>query len=833
MKITGFYLDCAPVKENFRSRVSENAQPKISWRVFSAKSGAKQASFRLTAGGFDTGWVDTDEQSFVLPENTLERGVKTEIGVIVRDNFGEECEKSSFFVFNGEKEWTAAWIGDKEGAQTPVYFRKKFFLPEKPKAARMYHTGLGYASVRVNGEYTDDARLDPAFTDYSKRVPYVFTPEIEKMLHAGENEILSVVAPGWRVLEGALPPGRVCPFNGSMVFSATIEWQDSRGVWHAVETDETWEACDGPLTEALIYGGTKYDAGIDEASNARGVKIMKAPGGKPEVMTVPPIRIMGVNRPVAVWPDGEDAAILDFGKNLAGVLRVPIKKGEKGDKIVLTHTEELTEDGKLFKDTLRGARAQDEYVFSGDERDVSVFEPVFTFHGFRYARAEGIKNIESLFDIEAVELRTDADKKLFFTCGNPLLTRIHEISRATEYANQQSILTDCPQRDERMGWLNDATVRFDATSYQSDMGAFFKKVVRDICDVQEEDGTIGCTAPFMWGNRPADPVCTSFLLAGLQAYMHNGNIAIVKEAYPAWVKWEEYLLSRSENYIVDYSYYGDWAGPVGSCVPEPSGVPGARSAVTPGLYMSTCFSYFNLKLLEKFAAALGLEEDAKKHAETAVKVRNAILDKFYNAETGVFAEGSQGAQAFALLLEIAPEPEKTALRMHEAVVKTGYRITTGNLTTRYLVEMLSVHGYLEDAWKLMTSREYPSLGYMIDQEATTVWERFELMKNAAMNSHCHPMYGAVAYWLYAYLIGIRPVEPAWKTCLIQPYMPENLSSAQATVDTPYGEVSVRWTKRYGARHLQAQIPFGMKAKIVFCGKEFDADSGFFTVSIPE
>ena len=833
MRITGFYLDYAPVGEDFRSRVAESASPVVSWRVFSGKQGAKQAAFRLTAGEFDSGWVETDEQSLRLPQNTLPEGEKTVIALSVRDNFGRTSETAETYVYNGHKEWNAPWIGDEEKGETPVYFRKKFTLPEKPKAARMYHSGLGYASVYVNGASADDARLDPAFTDYAKRVPYVFTPDMEKMLASGENEILCIVAPGWRRLGGELPPGRVCLFHGSIQMTLCLEWQDANGNWHTVMTDDTWEAGDGPISGATIYGGCVYDANIDKMTNVRRAKLFDAPGGKMEVMTVPPVRCKAEHQPAAVWPDGENSMVIDFGQNLAGVVIVPLKKSAKGKKIVLTHTEELTEDGKLFRDTLRGAKAEDEYIFSGDERDLDVFEPAFTYHGFRYAKIEGVDCVSDLWKVKAVELRTDADKKTFFVCGHPLVNRIHDICIATERANQHSILTDCPQRDERMGWLNDATVRFEATPYQSEMGAFFKKVVRDIIDVQDDAGAIGCTAPFLWGNRPADPVCSAFLVAGMQAYMHAGNIDIVKEAYPAWAKWEEYLLSRSENYIVDYSYYGDWAGPVGSCVPEPSGVPGARSAVTPGTFMSTCYSYMNLVMLQKFALALGLDDDAKKHAETARKVKNAILDKWYNAETGAFCEGSQGAQAFALFIGISPDPKKTAARMHDAVVKTNYKITTGNLTTRYLVEMLSAHGYLEDAWKIVTSREYPSLGYMIDQEATTVWERFELMKNAAMNSHCHPMYGAVAYWLYAYLIGIKPIEPAWKTCLIQPYLPENLSSAQATVDTPYGEVSVRWTKRYGARHLQAQIPFGMKAKIVFCGKEFDADSGFFTVSIPE
>ena len=835
--ITGISIDHARVRPGRQGHLTGEARPVISWAARSNRPGDTQAAYRISAGKWDSGWVRSAENSARLPEGTLRRGERTDIRLRIRSLQGDISPEYTDWICDARIDWDAKWIAAAEMQRDrPMYLRRSFRVPGSVRAARLYACGLGYHELSVNGAQVDGARLDPANVDYSKRVQYAMFPDIAALLRAGENEICAIVAPGWRdntaIHQQEGVENRHYSFEGPLEFSAILEIETADGETIRIQTDESWQAGAGPVTYANIFNGETYDANVD-AYYAPAVEVA-APGGSIEPMLIPPVTEHALRAPVAAWPDGDDAVILDFGQNLAGVVRVPLPGNlKKGRKLALTHTEELTEDGRLFRDTLRVARQEDIYIASGDGRDLSVWQSRFTYHGFRYARLEGVDPGFDPQSVRAVELRTDVDSRSSFTCGNALITRIHDNCVATERANIHSILTDCPQRNERLGWMNDATVRFEETPYNFDVGALFPKVVRDLIDAQSEDGAITCTAPFVWGNRPADPVCSSFLVAGYEAAMHTGNLDIVREAYPAFCAWEKCLLNHSDDYIVNYSYYGDWAGPADCCVPGNGVDPGAPSAVTPGIFMSTGYSYLNCRLLARFASWLNMPCERKKWLDTAERVKAAIMDKWYDASTGSFATGSQACLAFALWLGIAPDPERTAARLHAAVEEAGWRLTTGNLCSRYIMDALTENGYLETTWRLMTREDYPSIGYMIQQEATTVWERFELMKAPGMNSHNHPMYGAVDYWMYAHLAGIKCTGTGWKRFSVKPYLPEKLMSAQASVDTPLGEISLRWTKRYGGKHLQLNVPFGAEAEIDFCGIKKTVGSGFHTISVEE
>jgi alpha-L-rhamnosidase len=382
-----------------------------------------------------------------------------------------------------------------------------------------------------------------------------------------------------------------------------------------------------------------------------------------------------------------------------------------------------------------------------------------------------------------------------------------------------------------MGWMNDATVRFEETPYNFDIGQMFPKVVRDIVDAQSPDGAITCTAPYVFGARPADPVCSSFLVAGDMALMHTGNNEIIREAYEKFKAWEDFLLEKSDGYIVNYSYYGDWAGPAYAC-DHPQG---ANSAVTPGILMSTGYSYYNCTLIAKFAGLLGFGSDALKYAGIAEKIREAFLDKWFDRESCVVASGSQASYAFSLWLGLIPEEyeQRAAELMKDDLVNGGYKITTGNLCTRYLFDMLAKYGYIDTAWELVTRQEYPSYGYMIQNEATTIWERFELKLDPGMNSHCHPMYGAVDYWFYAYIAGIKPKTPAYGEFAVNPHYPKNLLSASAFIDTVKGDISVRWVRQYGKLWLYVNVPFGCVGNIKTADGFVRAESGSHRFLIEE
>ena len=322
-------------------------------------------------------------------------------------------------------------------------------------------------------------------------------------------------------------------------------------------------------------------------------------------------------------------------------------------------------------------------------------------------------------------------------------------------------------------------------------------------------------------------------MAGLEAYLHTGNRDILAEAFDHYAAWENCLLANSDDYIVNYGHYGDWAGPVYACVPNSIG-DGAASSVTPVEFMSTGYSYYNCHLLAMFANALQRGEDAVHWKNMAEKVKDAFLQKWYDPGTGKMCTGSEACQAFALWLGIIPQKDaaKAAKWIHDDLIAKDYRFTTGNLCTRYMMDVLSRYGYLEDVWTLLTKQTYPSYGFMLQQEATTIWERFELKKDPGMNSHNHPMYAAVDQWFYSWLCGIRPTRPGYDEFVVEPVFPENLMSAQAVVDTVKGQVAVRWMKRFGALHLHITVPFGSRAKIIFGGKTTEVGSGFHVLSLP-
>ena len=850
LRIRDVWIDYGRLKDEVRTHYIASGTPMFSWSVLSDTAKAKQAACRLTvrAGGvtlWESGWVPGQAQELRYAGAPLPEGDRIDFALQIRDDHDVKSTIYENFFYLATTRWRAGWIGAAEEiGERPACFRREFIVRSGLKDACLYACGIGYHQLFVNGAILGSARMDPAFTDYSRQCQYVMFPGIEGYFVEGENCLAAIVAPGWRYNpQAGRIIRRVPAFQGPIGLTAMLRLRYADGKEEWLCTDDAWQTGLGAYTFASVFDGTVYDAREERPDWKRSglvpgfvpARQTDAPGGAMEPMILEPILEAGLRAPVASWADGEDAVIMDFGQNLAGVARVSLPDGLKpGQELRFAFSEELTEGGLLFRDTLRSARAEDVYIASGDERDLQVWQPDFTYHGFRYARLSGLgAGYDAARNVRAVELRTDLDTRSWFRCGNALVTKIHENCVATERSNMHSILTDCPQRDERMGWMNDATVRFEETPYNFDVGRIFPKLIRDLMDLQVADGGIACTAPYLFGSIPADPVCSSFLLAGYESALHLGNLDVLRTSFASFEAWESCLLSHSEGYIVDYSYYGDWAGPLYACVPNQNGGPGAVSAVTPGVFMSTGYSYLNCMLLQRFAGWLGLPDKQAGYAELAERIRRAMLEKWYDVETGRMATGSQACQAFALWLGIIPDEGRAAAArlMRDDLVERNYQFTTGNLCTRYLMDMLTKYGYGEDAWKLLTRETYPSFGYMIQQEATTIWERFELMKDPSMNSHNHPMYAAVDYWMFAWLLGVRPTAPGWTEFLVEPWLPEELQSVQGVIDTVRGEVSVRVVKRYDSVHLQLSVPFGCTALVHFGGREMHVGSGFHSFAV--
>ena len=742
---------------------------------------------------------------------------------------GVPSSVSREFCLGSISSWTADWLyaPQIEDGQVISYY-KDFYISDDVADACLFVGTMGFHCVYINGEALTDAPMNPAFCEYDKRVYYqVFPINGEKIVH-GKNRIMISVADGWRTPKNCCYDltGRIPDFTGTVQTTAMIWLYRADDTVEKFCTDLSWKWFRGAIRTSNIFEGEIFDASyrVPEEMLPSGSDCIAESAlvhaGCSDIsvcpQTIRPVAQQERYAPVCMWPMGSRRWIVDFGQNIAGACRLKIPSGMvSGTHITLRYAETLDEDGKLFTAPLRGAKSTDLYI-SAEGKDLDEWQPSFTYHGFRYAEVIGYPDELLREDILAIRYYTDCYSDNYFSCGSPILNQIYKCCIETEKSNIQGILTDCPQRDERMGWLNDATVRFEAVPYLFDTGDLFVKVARDCQDTQDGEGAIADTAPFAFGLRPADPVCSSFLLTGWETYLHQGNTKVMREQYDHYAKWTKYLLFRSENYIVDYSWYGDWAAPAYACRDAED----ARSEETPGNLMSTGYLYFNAVLLAQMAAVLEKRDEQVFFTELAEKVRLAFLTKWSDG-TGKVGTGSEGCQSFALWLNILPTHlrQKAADILHQDLVSRNYQFTTGNLCTRYLLDVLTEYGYIEDAWKLLQREEYPSFGYMIEHQATTIWERFELKKNPTMNSHNHPMYGSVSCWYYRYLAGLRPLEKGWEFFSFAPCVPEQLGYVQASVQTRFGQIEMKWEKEYDHLHVYLFVPNGTTADVVLPWEE--------------
>lgn len=833
--------------------VAENHQPVFTWGAKHPEPGRSQLGYHIVVTEsektlWDSGFVADTRQTAVYQGTPLPSGAHIKWSLEITDNNNQvSALKEAFFTTACLDEWAGRWIcSPLEQDREAQYFTKRFELSRIPERAVLYHCGLGLDKAYINGTAVDNCHLTPAFTNYSHSCCYVISILDPSLLKPGTNEIQIVVASGWRKIQQEMPPGRVMEFSGNMLLNAQLALYEENEV-RIISTDATWSCAHGYITFADLYDGEVYDAQKGNRLNSCGVECKAEYAeftGALRPQTVEPVRVKRELRPVASYRN-RGKQIFDFGENISGVLHITAKGTCTGPvRFVMRHAEELDEQGELFTEPLREAKAEDIYICGPGSCEID-YSPQFTYHGFRYASLAVEGEFAGSLEVHALYLYTDIDSDGYFKSGNATANAIYDCALRTERDNLHSIAEDCPQRDERMGWMNDATSRFPTMRYHFGIARLFEKIVADIVAEQDKEGRITCTAPFVWGNRPADPVCSSFLLAGREHYRYTGSTALIDKYYHNFVKWNRYLQSRTVEGIVDYSYYGDWAGPADccaydgvvvesdTCMPEKTEINAAVSCFIPGTMVSTGCLYWNYRLLEEFAVLLGKEEDRKEWEQQAEATRRAYLKKWFDFGTGRVCNGSQACQAFSLFIGIIPEEHcKIAARqMIQAVEKAGCRLQTGNIATPMLMHMLSEYGREDLAWKLFIREKHPSWGYMLANGATTIWERFELKKDSGMNSHNHPMYGAVTGWLYESLAGFRTLVPN-KSYRLAPNAPKELLYFEMRIPLLHDGIYLRYEKKYGMITIFTDIPFGMTVALEVEGRTCLQSSGFHVVNFP-
>jgi alpha-L-rhamnosidase len=521
--------------------------------------------------------------------------------------------------------------------------------------------------------------------------------------------------------------------------------------------------------------------------------------------------------------------VFDTGQNLAGwaALRV---RGPAGTRVELRFAESLFPDGMVNQANLRKAAATDVYILSGQGEDDGHerWEPRFTYHGFRYVEVRGFPGRPGPDALRIRVVRSAVEPNGTFASSHELLNRIDRMVRATEASNLHGVPTDCPQRDERMGWMNDLTVRIEQALFNFRLPRFYAKFLRDVADTQAADGSITDTAPFKWGRRPADPVSVSYLLLAWEVYQHYGDVRPMAEHFAGFARWVDFVAGTAKDGVVPWGSWGDWSPPAAFAQAGSAGA-GAISAQTPLPLMSTGYLAYSAELLARMASVLGKPAERRRYEQLAKQTTAAFDRAFWNAERGGYGQSNQAANAFALALGLAPEARRPQIlaSLLGNVRDANDHLTTGNLCTKYLLDALSDGGHADAAARIATQRTYPSWGFMLDNGATTLWERWEHLTGGQMNSHNHPMMGSIGAWLFTALGGLRPdpAGPGWSRFFVRPKVVPSVTWVRVTHASPYGKIASAWRVAGGALALQVTVPPNSAATIAIPGRAGDITEG--------
>ncbi|MEW6747378.1 MAG: family 78 glycoside hydrolase catalytic domain [Planctomycetota bacterium] len=750
-------------------------------------------------------------------------------GVRWWDRDGEPSPFSSTAFFDTglleAREWKARWITAKKcpkfrsrgsvfmgeyrgdyAQHHAVYLRKEILLKKPVRRALAFVCGLGFHDLRVNGKRVGTSVLEPAQTDYRKRALYA-THDVTERLER-ENAIGLVLGNG-RYIESygyGRPRG---------ILQLEVEYAD--GEEATFVTDATWRTSAGPLRENGLYFGEVYDARVEMPGwdrcgfNDSGWGAAVVVGGSPLFsQLMPPIRVTERLRPRRMLSPERGVYVFDFGQNFAGWVRLHVR-GPRGTEVRLRHAELVNDDGTLNVSPNQNAPATDVYVLNGE--GLETYEPRFTYHGFRFVEVTGFPGVPVLDSVEGCVVHTDVERTGQFSCSEPLLQRIHENVLWGQRANLMSIPTDCPQRDERYGWLGDAHLVAEQAILNFDMAAFYTKFLADIREAQREDGALPDVVPcYIKELYPGDPAwATAYVTIAWLVYLYYGDRSVLRDHYPSLKGYVEFLRSQAEGHIQrKLGKYGDWCPP-GSITPKR----------TPVELTSTWCAYHDVLVLSRIAAVLDERADHAAYAKLAREIEAAFNRAFlgkdqYLARTFSPVDGfpSQTSNVLPLALGMVPEAkrEKVLKRLiHNVVSDHDHHLDTGILGTRYLLEVLQLNGHADVAYRIATQRTYPSWGYMVEEGATTLWERWEKVAGGGMNSHNHIMLGSIDAWFYKALAGIRVLEPGWRKVHVKVPALEKLEFAAASLETMRGRFQASWQRSKSNLLVALEVPVGTEA----------------------
>ena len=727
-----------------------------------------------------------------------------------------------------DTDWKATWISiatPEDSTQPSPMFRKEFTAKKKIASATAYITAHGMYEAQINGQRIGQDYLTPGWTVYQKRLQYQ-AYDVTSLLKSGSNAIGATLGNGW--WRGNIGWANVNGFYGkdiSLLLQLNIKYAD--GSRETIGSDDTWKyTTKGPVRSSEIYHGELYDARLEQSgwtstgfddskwsyALAKNFSTTNLIGTYNE-----PVQKHEIFKPIKIFRTPKGELVADFGQNLVGWVELNAS-GKRGDHITLQFAEVLDKQGNFYTDNLRGARCTDDFILKGtaDEH----FEPHFTFHGFRYAKIMGFPGDLKPENITAVALYSAMRPAGTFTSSDPLINQLQHNIQWGQRGNFLDVPTDCPQRDERLGWTGDAQAFSRTATFNFDTHNFFSKWLKDVAADQQPDGMIPWVIPNVL--RPRNGASTGWAdvatIVPWNMWLAYGDRRILEDQYPSMKAWVEYMRKESKNDLWNTGFhFGDWL--FYSKADDNDG----RSAITDKYLIAQCFYAHSTQLLINAALVLGKNDEVSTYSELLKKIKTAYLNE-YVTPNGRPLSPTQTAYVLALQFDLLPESqrEQAAKNLAENIKSYGNHLTTGFLGTPYLCHVLTRFGYNDLAYTLLNQKTYPSWLYPVTMGATTIWERWDGIRPdssfqaVTMNSFNHYAYGAIGDWMYRIMSGLDTGNdaPGYKAIRIKPHPGGGFTEATATLQTLYGLVSSGWKQDGKMLTLEVEIPPNTTATIL-------------------
>ena len=816
--------------------------PRFSWQLESDDRGIMQTAYQVQVSKgddtfknlvWDTGIVNSDKSVHIEYEGeALISRQRYYYRIMVWDNKGNVSgwSEPGFFETGllDKKEWKAEWITSSiyDDAQTSdicPLLRKDFSTAGKVRSARVYATALGLYELYINGSRVSDQLFTPGWTSYNKRLQYQ-TYDVTEMLKDGNNAIGAVLGNGW--YKGNLVWAGNKNLYGdkaALLLQLHVTYED--GNEDLILSDGSWKTSSGPILMSEIYHGETYDARLEKEgwstagyddSSWESAAILQHPKEILVAQENVPVRVIQEIKPINIINTPKGETVLDFGQNMVGWVRFEVE-GPAGAEVVLRHAEVLDKDGNFYVDNLRSAKQTTRYILKGTGRE--CYEPHFTFQGFRYVKIESYPGDIMLENFTGRVIHSDMETTGSFTCSNELVNQLQHNIVWGQKGNFLDVPTDCPQRDERLGWTGDAQMFIRTACFNMNVAPFFAKWLRDLSADQSEEKGVPHVIPHVlddnsysssaWGD--AATICPWTI------YTCYGDKRILEEQYESMKHWVEYIRRQGDDeYLWNTGFhFGDWLGLDSKA--------DSYVGATPVDFIATAYYAYSTDILAKTAKVLGKWEDAAEYEEL---YKNIIVSfrKEFVTPSGRLASPTQTAHVLALMFNLvdARDRKRVTRDLVKLIEQNGYHLTTGFVGTPYLCHVLSQNGHNDIAYKLLLQTDYPSWLYQITKGATTIWEHWDGIKEDGsfwskdMNSFNHYAYGSIGDWLYRSVAGINTDSEmtGYKRIHITPKPGPGLEFAEAKLESMYGRVESAWAISEDSMKLKVCIPANTTAVVV-------------------